>query len=481
MALKPALQLKIGQQLSMTPQLQQAIRLLQLSTLELGTEIQELLDSNPMLEQSENESLPDTADEQNDSRDSEAGNEGIEKLPGEEDGWDQYYESLPSANPLKKSTHDLPEQLDIPDISSESLHDHLYWQLNLTPFSERDLLIAETLIDSINDDGYLGEELTVLHESLSRNPGLHDLELHEVEATLHRIQHFDPVGVGARNLAECLLAQLEEYVCDDALKEKARLLISHHLDVLGNQDRNSLKRKLSVDDETLEKLIELVRSLEPRPGNQLPSGNTEYITPDVYVRKREGRWEVSLNASMMPKIEINNFYAGLINQARKEDASYMKNQLQEARWFLKSLETRNDTILRVAQCIVENQQDFFEHGPEAMKPLILKDVAEAVDLHESTISRVTNRKYLHSPKGIFEFKYFFSSHVSTADGGECSAIAIQAMIKKLVAEEPAKKPLSDSKIAQLLNDKGIQVARRTVAKYREALGITSSSDRKRLL
>jgi RNA polymerase sigma-54 factor len=308
-----------------------------------------------------------------------------------------------------------------------------------------------------------------------------EIELDEVEAVLHRIQNFDPPGVGARNVQESLLLQLKQ-VADDSWESNTVIkLIKEHFDLLANRDFNQLMKKLNITEEALKDIIEIIQSLNPRPGSQITASKAEYVIPDVIVRKINGKWKVELNPEAAPRIRINAQYANLAKQARNsEDSNYLKNHLQEARWFIKSLASRNETLLKVATCIVERQRAFLEYGDEAMKALVLHDIAEAVDMHESTISRVTTKKYMHTPRGVFELKYFFSSHVSTADGGECSATAIRALIKKLIASEAPGKPLSDSKIANLLSEQGINVARRTVAKYREAMAIPPSNERKRL-
>ncbi len=474
--MKPSLQLRQTQQLTMTPQLQQAIRLLQLSTLELSGEIQDMLVENPMLEQQDFEPAPEP-ESPGETSSAEPVSEGVERMEGQDEAWDRYYDAMPTSTPKPRSGDGEDRPRDIPDQQGESLHDHLYWQLNLTPLSPRDAMIAEALIDAIDQDGYLQMELDEIQRILE--PEFH-ADVAEIEAVLHRVQRFDPVGVGARNLAECLDVQLSDLSgAEPRLKACAQRLVREHLPLLAAQDLAGLKKALAVDEDTIRAAVALVQSLEPKPGRLYDSTPVEYITPDVHVYKHKGRWQVSINEQLVPRLRLNQYYMDLMHQARQDEARYMKAQLQEARWFLKSLETRNDTILRVAQCIVDHQQGFFDHGPEAMRPLVLKDVAEQVDLHESTISRVTTRKYMYTPRGIFEFKYFFSSHVSTTDGSGCSAIAIQAMLDKLIGAEDPAKPLSDNKLAVLLNERGIQVARRTVAKYREALGIPSSSERRK--
>jgi RNA polymerase sigma-54 factor len=365
------------------------------------------------------------------------------------------------------------------DFSETSLQEHLLWQLNLTHMSDTDRIIATAIIDSITEDGYLGEDLQTLQTTLtSAYPGI---EADEVEAVLHRVQQFDPIGVAARNPSECLKLQLQTYLPDTPGYALAHIIIDHYLELLATRDYPRLKRVTKADAESLRAAELLIQSLHPKPGALITTSRTEYIVPDVFVTKKNRRWRVELNPELAPRLRINPMYAKMIRRADKsDDNNYLKTNLQEARWFLKSLQSRNDTILKVARAIVERQRAFFDYGDEAMKPLVLRDIAEELEMHESTISRVTNQKYMHTPRGVFEFKYFFSSHVSTADGGECSATAIRAMIKKLIASENNQKPLSDSKIAQLLDNQGINVARRTVAKYRESLSIPPSNERKSL-
>ncbi|WP_417549705.1 RNA polymerase factor sigma-54 [Methylophaga sp.] len=484
--MKPSLQLRIGQSLSMTPQLQQAIRLLQLSSLELQTEIQEALETNPLLEVEEDYDYDEPGvarrDEDNGSREiSELENTDIpEDLPVDSK-WEDTYDntqSMSSSGPSADSDFERDNQ----DESSDSLQQHLLWQMRLTPFTETEQAIATTIIDSIEDDGYLKTTLEEIQQSLGEE--FAEVELDEIETVLHRIHHFDPVGVGARDLRECLLIQLRLYESTVALKHVELLteLIDKHLDTLAKRDYAQIKRALKVSDDELTDLVRSIQLLNPRPGSSIQTDKTEYIVPDVYAIKVNGRWQLSLNPDNAPKLQIAEHYASLINRAdSSEENTYLKNNLQEARWFLKSLQSRNETLLKVTQAIVERQRDFLDHGEEAMKPLVLADIAETVEMHESTISRVTTRKYLHTPRGIFELKFFFSSHVGTESGGECSATAIRAIIKKLVAAENPRKPLSDSKIADILGEQGINVARRTIAKYRETLAIAPSNERKRLV
>ncbi|OOZ40877.1 RNA polymerase factor sigma-54 [Solemya pervernicosa gill symbiont] len=486
--MKQSLQLKLGQQLTMTPQLQQAIRLLQLSSLELQVEIQQALESNLMLEvdeeqepetkaneESNNSETPEPSAEEKLDATEAAGNS--ETLPDElpvDSAWEDVYDNSTSYSAPAEDDR----EFTIQDDSGDSLHDHLNWQMDLTPFTDKDRAIATAIIDSINDDGYLSTALDDIAESFQIED---DVELDEIEAVLHRIQQFDPPGIAARDLRESLLLQMQLLNAETPFLQEARQLVSENLALLGNHDYTQLKRKLKLDEKRLIEVIHLIESLEPRPGSHIASSRAEYIVPDVFVRKQKGVWRVELNSDVMPKVGINNSYAALVRRGDSSaDNTYLKNHLQEARWFLKSLMSRNETLLKVATCIVERQRAFLEYGDEAMKPLVLRDVAETVEMHESTISRVTTQKYMHTPRGIFEFKYFFSSQVSTSDGSGASATAIRAMLKKMVADENQAKPLSDSKLAEILTEQGINVARRTVAKYREALSIPPSNERKRL-
>ena len=482
--MKPSLQLRVGQSLSMTPQLQQAIRLLQLSAVELQTEIQEALETNPLLEVEENYDYDSEASAEQATKEEQGDLSEMEHrdIPTElatdsqwEDTFDQQYPS----NTHNHQGVDSRIDRDSEDESDQNLQQHLLWQMNLTPFSELEQAIATIIIDSIEPDGYLKNTLEDIQQALGDE---YEADLDEIEAVLHRIQHFDPLGVAARDLRECLLIQLQQIDSKTEQHTLLKTLIDQHLATLAKRDYQQIKRALKVNDEELTALVRLIQLLNPRPGTQIQSDTTEYITPDVYARKVNNHWQLSLNPDNAPRLQVAEHYAQLIKRAdNSAENTYLKNNLQEARWFLKSLQSRNETLLKVTEAIIERQKDFLEFGEEAMRPLVLHHIAEEVEMHESTISRVTTRKYIHTPRGIFELKYFFSSHVSTDSGGECSATAIRAIIKKLVIAENSRKPLSDSKIADILGDKGIKVARRTIAKYREALAIPPSNERKRLV
>lgn len=497
--MKQALQLKIGQHLTMTPQLQQAIRLLQLSTLDLQQEIQEALESNPMLEVTEEEHH-DTSEQEAPAATNEAGevvvkteseetqvadsdwNENIPEELSTDSSWEDTFQTVSTST---SSSSDFSEMsMESNDTSDETLQEHLSWQLNLTPMSDIDQLIATSLIDGIDVDGYLTVSLEAIHEHFlaQDEEQLNSIELDEIEAVLRRIQQFDPPGVAARGLGECLSIQLQQMPEDTEFRREAIKVVTQYIHLLGNHDYKQLMRKARLKEPQLQQVIELIQTLNPKPGAMITSSQSEYVIPDVLVRKEQGIWQVMLNPEVSPKLRINDGYAHLIKRAdNSPDNTYLKNHLQEARWFIKSLHSRNDTLLKVTREIVARQEGFLEHGDEAMRPMVLHDIADAVEMHESTISRVTTQKYMHTPTGIYELKYFFSSHVSTANGGTCSSTAIRALIKKLVAAESPAKPLSDNKIAQLLDDQGINVARRTIAKYRESLSIPPSNERKRLV
>lgn len=502
--MKQSLQLRIGQSLTMTPQLQQAIRLLQLSTLELQTEIQEVLESNPMLEVEEDSASSDplentsqstedkTRKEQEaDTQAADASSQDLdmelnnnhdmpEDLPVDSQ-WDDIYEPpMPTSSSAAGGDDDKAREfLENQSSSDDALIEHLMRQLLVTPMSDTDRAIALAIIDGIDEDGYLKESV---EDILSGLQDEFEIELDEVEAVLHLIQRFDPLGVGARDLRECLLLQMEQFSNDDfAGLKKARQIVKDHIDLLGSHDYAKLKRYNRINDAELAEIIRFIQRLNPKPGGRISQSSPQYVIPDVFVSKHEGRWSVRLNSESAPKLRINPTYASYIQRGKQsEDNTFLKNNMQEARWFIKSLQSRNETLMRVATSIVEHQRTFLDYGEEGMKPLVLREIAEELELHESTISRVTTQKYMHTPRGVFEFKYFFSSHVGTADGGECSATAIRAMIKKLIESEEPRKPMSDNKIASLLVEQGINVARRTVAKYREAMMIPPSNERKRL-
>ena len=487
--MKQSLQLKLGQHLAMTPQLQQAIRLLQLSTLELQTEVQDALDSNLMLEMDDDSDARSTLNgesvlngdsplQENRDLSSDDGVDPVD-IPNElatDSAWEDIYDApVSNSGPGDSGI----ESAEVFRAEITSLQDHIEEQINLVRLSDTDRVIATAIVDALTEDGYLGTTVHDLHQSLCAQ-GM-DIDEDEVVAVLRQVQCLDPAGVGARDLAECLRLQLAQLSSNVPYRDKAIALVTHYLDVLGARDYAQLMRLLSLDKEQLQDVISLVQTLNPRPGSLIESTPPEYVVPDVYVRKAKGVWQVELNGEAFPRLRVNNHYASLIRRAdNSADNNTMKTHLQEARWFIKSLKSRSETLLKVANAIVQRQQGFLDHGEEAMKPMVLADVAEAVEMHESTISRVTTNKYMHTPRGIYELKYFFSSHVFMKSGAECSSTAIRALLKKLIAAENPQKPLSDSKLANILSDQGINVARRTVAKYRESLSIPSSTDRKAL-
>ncbi len=467
---------------------------MQLSTLDLQQEIQEALESNLMLESEEDaarkEQIADNIDQGNredeikvDSNDNETEiDPESSDLPEElavDSVWDDIYDStLPPSSGSSQIKEDGNSDYLTQYTSAQTLHDHLTWQMQLTPFSDTDRAIATTIIDSINEDGYLTCDLEDILMSVANE----EIQIDEVEAVLHRVQQYDPPGVAARTPQECLLLQLNQIKMGTPWLNEAIDLVENNFDLLARQDHHQIKRRLKIGDEELKQITNLIRSLNPHPGTSIAEAEPRYVIPDVFVTRKNGTWRVELNPSTTPKLRVNSEYANLIKRAdQSDDNNYLKNHLQEARWFIKSLMSRNETLLKVATKIVEFQRGFFDYGEEAMRPLVLRDIAEAVDMHESTISRVTTNKYMHTPRGTLEFKYFFSSHVGTSSGGECSATAIRALIKKLISAEKPNKPLSDNKIAGILGEQGINIARRTVAKYREAMAIPPSNERKRLV
>ena len=501
--MKQSLQLKLGQQLTMTPQLQQAIRLLQLSTLDLQQEIQEALENNPLLEESEDdlfnvegdppqspEAITGDGPLQNQERAASDNHDDssdwdtpeLTTMPDELPVDVQWEDLLPSAsaptgNP--QGDEDFDSDMAGNDVAGESLREQLLWQLSLTRLSDTDRLIALSIIDATDNNGRLMSSIEDIYTSLADDL---DIDIEEVVAVLHRLQQFEPCGICARDLQECLQIQLQQLPPETAWLQEAKLLVSRHLKPLAISDFAQILRRMQLNEQELKEVLKLVQSLDPNPGHTAVPEDVEYIIPDVYVSKKNGRWLVELNPDIVPKLRINSNYASLIKRAdNTADNAYLRDNLHEARWFLKSLHSRNETLMKVASKIVEHQRNFLEYGSEAMKPLVLNEVAEAVQMHESTISRATTNKYMHTPRGIFELKYFFSSHVSTSGGGECSSVAIRALMKKLVAAENPQKPLSDNKITLLMNEQGIEVARRTIAKYRETLFIPPSHERKRLV
>jgi RNA polymerase sigma-54 factor len=458
--MKPSLQLRIGQQLTMTPQLQQAIRLLQLPVLELDTQLQQALAENVMLE------MDEPAEREPDPEDS--------PVVAQESSESGIWSDLPAGGGRADIWGDDSRRPELADRSDESLREHLLWQLEMEHFTPREMVIGHAIVDYLNDDGYLTESLESIQTTLA---GEASFSLEEIEAALRKVQALDPAGIAARDLSECIRIQLSQLDAGQPGRDLAIEIARASLDLVADQQYPILRRRLGVSDEALDVALALVRSCHPRPGAAVQSSTAEYVVPDVYVRKLDGKWVVEVNRSAAPRLKVNQTYAAML-RGNGEHAT-LRTQLQEARWLVRSLEIRHETLLKVAMCIVERQADFLEHGEEEMKPMILRDVAEAIEMHESTISRVTSNKYMHTPRGVIEFRYFFSSQLTGSDGTEQSSTAIRAKIRKLIGHENPAKPLSDSGIAKLLADDGVRVARRTVAKYRETMRIAPSTERKR--
>jgi RNA polymerase sigma-54 factor len=481
--LKPALQLKLGQQLTMTPQLQQAIKLLQLPVLELQAQVQEALETNVMLEQEEEEAIDLTSLDQlaprgePDTEATEAESAGeADDAPGDEeivvemeDPWAGA--STPSGDGARADDDDRP--LEYSDERGHDLHQHLVWQLEVSRLDPRQVWIGEGIVDALNADGYLTESCADIARSLSADLPVTEAD---VEHVLAFLQTLDPAGVGARSLAECLMLQLAQLDAGTPGRDLALVIARDHLASVAARETTTLRRLLGADDDEMQVALALIRSCHPRPGAAFECATPEYVVPDVFVRRTEHGWSVELNSGSVPRLRVNQGYAGVIS--RSADYASLRAQLQEARWLIRSLEIRNETLLKVARCIVQRQSAFLERGEEAMQPMILRDVAAAVSMHESTISRVTTGKYMHTPRGIFEFRFFFSSHVTGAGGEDVSSVAIRARIRKLIGDEAPDRPLSDAQLASVLAREGVKVARRTVAKYREALGLASSSERR---
>ncbi len=470
--MKPSLQLKLSQQLNLTPQLQQSIRLLQLSTLELNQEIDRIIQENPLLELNEgwNAKPPDSDETKNESPDTATDDKEAVQT-------DQDYSLDWSEGSSYSSNNTYNEEHELPQIAAEplSLREYLNQQISLSQVSEREKKITSLLIDSLDDDGYLIQDLNELLEMLPDELGIN---IEDLNRTLTYLQHLDPPGVGARNLQECLLLQLQNLPKDTPHLSQAIEIVAQYLDVLASHDFALIKRLLKCDDQSLRAVQKLITNLNPKPGSDFNNADIRYIIPDIIVSKMNGAWVASLNMDAVPRLNINHFYANILKQKHEESSQGLSAQLTEAKWLIKNLQQRSSTILNVSNAIVERQQQFFEHGEIAMRPLVLREIAESLGLHESTVSRVTTQKFMRTPRGILELKYFFGSHVATDTGGACSATAIRALIKQLIQKENTKKPLSDNKIANILEEQGIVVARRTIAKYRESMHIPPANLRK---
>ncbi|BCK86571.1 RNA polymerase sigma-54 factor [Sideroxyarcus emersonii] len=478
--MKHSLQLRQSQQLMLTPQLQQAIKLLQLSTLEINQEAARLLDENPFLERED-----DTTNQTysgNSSTDTPAPSSSAESAPAEAESRDSDSSEWPEPSfSSSSSSSSSPDDEDdgYSEVAAEkpSMREHLLWELNMNPMDERDKKIVGLLIDALDENAYLSQPLEEIAELL---PPELDITLDDLETALVQLQHLDAPGIGARNLSECLSLQLRAMPEDLPGRELALAIVGQHLDLLAARDFNKLKKALRCDDNALRTAQDLIVHLQPKPGSAFEHRAADYVVPDVLVERHGGIWRARLNPEAMPRLRINQVYANILQQRNEKNAQEMAGQLQEARWFIKNLQQRFETILRVAQAIVERQRQFFEHGDIAMRPLVLREIAEQLELHESTISRVTTQKFMLTPRGIYEFKYFFGSGLATEAGGACSSTAIRALIKQLVSEEDAKHPLTDSRMSEILAQQGILVARRTVAKYREGMNILPVNLRKSL-
>jgi len=479
--MKQTLQLKLSQHLTLTPQLQQSIRLLQLSTLELNQELEQFLTDNPFLDREDANEPEQTAPrpgassgETRERVETPAAESTAEAATAEFD----WYSDAGGGGGGKGSRDDGDEpdfQQAAPDLPR--LRDHLTGQLAMLNLEHRDRILAGVLIDALNDDGYLTQSLEDLLDAL---PEEIEVEPEELRIALRHLQHLDPAGIGARTAAECLELQLRALPESTPGRALATAIVRDHLALLAARDFVRLKRVLGCSDDQLRVAQRLIQSLNPRPGAAFSTTETRYVVPDVVVKKIKNVWTASLNPDAMPKLRINRMYADILQGKRSASSSQLSQQLQEARWLIKNVQQRFETILRVSQAIIDRQRHFFEHGEVAMRPLVLREIADVLGLHESTVSRVTTQKYMLTPRGIFELKYFFGSHVATDTGGACSATAIRALIRQLVAAEDGKRPLSDSKISQILGQQGIVVARRTIAKYRESLHIPPVNLRKAL-
>lgn len=482
--MKQSLQLRMSQHLALTPQLQQSIRLLQLSSIELNQELETILQANPLLERVDaggigSESyVPESRDEPA-APQAEATAQGEEYSAREDFGSDEI--DFSGGTRWEKSgsgSDDDDTDYVFQEPEMPTLREHLLSQLKLMPLSDRDQTLVALLVDAINDDGYLEQPLEELAEIL---PEEYEIDPLELSTVLKLIQHLDPPGIGARNLAECLSLQVQAMPADAPCRDLALTLVQHHLPVLAARDFAKLRKLLQCDEDTLREVQHLVTHLNPRPGADFSHlGSDHYIQHEIVVKKVKGLWVANLNQEVMPRLRINQMYADILKRNRESSSQYLVSQMQEAKWMIKNIEQRFSTILRVSQAIVDRQRNFLEHGEIAMRPLVLREIADELGLHESTISRVTTKKYMLTPRGVYELKYFFGSHVATESGGACSATAIRALIKQLVSEENPKKPLSDNQITDILGKQGIVVARRTIAKYRESLQIPAATQRKSL-
>ena len=476
--MKQSLQIRQSQQLMLTPQLQQAIRLLQLSTLEMNQEVARLLDENPMIELVDDNaqsyahgdaaSSSSTENSSTPSSESEAPRQQDEEWQ-KQDEWNE-----PSFSAAGASDDEEESRSEVV-ADKPSLREHLIWQLNMSQLDARDKSIIGLLIDALDENGYLAQPLEEIVELL---PEELDITLDDLETALTQLQHLDEPGIGARTVSECLALQVKAMSCDTPSRNLALSIVTEHLNLLASRDFSKLKKVLHCNDDELRGAQELIIQLKPKPGSEFEQRAADYVVPDVVVERLEGEWRARLNQDAMPRLRVNQMYANILHQRGEKNAQQLSGQLQEARWFIKNLQQRFDTILRVSQAIVENQRLFFEHGEIAMRPLVLREIAERLELHESTISRVTTQKFMLTPRGIYELKYFFGSGIETKNGGICSSTAIRALIKQFVSEEDTRHPLTDTRMSEILAQQGIQVARRTVAKYREGMNILPVNLRK---
>jgi RNA polymerase sigma-54 factor len=492
--MKPSLQIKLSQQLALTPQLQQAIKLLQLSTLEMNQEIERYLQDNPLLEREdendrayelaygvangkehlENLAANGKAEASENGEFQTAERTELSSAEVEEDRWFQDSGSYSGSGNTRERDGDEADAQDLQPAAT-TLRDYLCWQLNLSRFSDADKSLIRFLVEGLDDDGYLSASLEELRETI---PSEYEVDADDLEVALKQLQSLDPTGVGARSPQECLSLQLKGMAVSPA-RDLAQSIVEQCLDLLAGRDFTKIAKLLGCSNEELKAAHALIVRLDPRPGASFAPLDARYIIPDVIVRKVRGRWVSQINPDAYPKLRVNRLYAEILAGQRRGEGM-LSGQLQEARWLIKNVQQRFDTIARVSQAIVERQRKFFEHGEVAMRPLVLREIADVLDLHESTVSRVTSQKYMSTPRGIFELKYFFGSHVSTDSGGACSATAIRALLKQLIRAEDGKKPLSDSQLSEILGRQGVVVARRTVAKYREALNIPPVNLRKTL-
>jgi RNA polymerase sigma-54 factor len=470
-----SLQLRLSQKLALSPQLQQAIRLLQLNRIELREYIQEVLETNPILERTEAESSDPLDQAGSSETEASSGEDGMQDLDldnewGEDFAFDEQWGETPGSGDSFSGESQIPDQAD------GSLREHLLWQINLSHFSPKDAAIAAAIVFGLDDEGFLQDSLEDIRSGLAPEV-LVDID--EIRAVLHRVQRMEPVGVASRDTSECIRVQLSSLPGDTPGRELAMRIARDYLDLVAQHDLAEIRKQTGAKEDRLVEALQLIQSLDPRPGSRYDNRRDEYLVPDVYATQVDGQWRITLNPENDPGLRLNKYYIDLLRKSGGKDRDYLKGRMQEARWLMSSLEMRNRTLINVSQCIVDMQQGFLEHGEIAMRPLVLREVAELVNVHESTVSRATTRKYMLTPRGIFELKYFFSSHVNTSQGQPVSATAVKARLQLLLDNEPDSQPLSDQDLASILQDNGIEVARRTVAKYREALGIGSSAERRR--